>query len=99
MIDGAKDCHSSFVSRMTDPIGDILRSAKTIAVVGLSSKRFRPSYGVSQYLQASGDKIIPVNPHEAEVLSERAYPDLESIPKEPRLISSISSGDRKRYPK
>lgn len=66
---------------MTDPIGDILRSAKTIAVVGLSSKRFRPSYGVSQYLQASGYKIIPVNPHEAEVLSERAYPDLESIPK------------------
>ena len=70
---------------MTDPIGDILRSAKTIAVVGLSSKRFRPSYGVSQYLQASGYKIIPVNPHEAEVLSERAYPDLESIPKGTRI--------------
>jgi predicted CoA-binding protein len=70
---------------MTDPVGDILRSSKTIAVVGLSSKRFRPSYGVSQYMQAAGYKIIPVNPHETEVLGERAYPDLESIPKGTRI--------------
>src|SRR5450759_452919 len=59
---------------------DILRSAKTIAVVGLSSKRTRPSYGVSEYMQRAGYRIIPVNPAETEVLGEKAYPDLESIP-------------------
>ena len=62
------------------PIADLLHSAHTIAVVGLSSKRFRPSYGVSEYLQRNGYKIIPVNPLESEVLGERAYPDLESVP-------------------
>lgn len=59
---------------------DILRSAKTIAVVGLSSKRVRPSYGVSEYMQRAGYRIIPVNPAETEVLGEKAYPDLDSIP-------------------
>lgn len=65
---------------MGDSIGEILSSAKTIAVVGLSSKCFRASYGVSQYMQAAGYRIIPVNPHETEVLGEKAYPTLESIP-------------------
>jgi hypothetical protein len=65
---------------MGDSIGEILSSAKTIAVVGLSSKCFRASCGVSQYMQAAGYRIIPVNPHETEVLGERAYPSLESIP-------------------
>jgi hypothetical protein len=65
---------------MEDSIGEILSSAKTIAVVGLSSKCFRASYGVSQYMQAAGYRIIPVNPHETEVLGEKAYPTLESIP-------------------
>ncbi len=59
---------------------DILRSVKTIAVVGLSSKRMRPSYGVSEYMQRAGYRIIPVNPAETEVLGEKAYPDLDSIP-------------------
>ncbi len=58
---------------------DILRSVKTIAVVGLSSKRMRPSYGVSEYMQRAGYRIIPVNPAETEVLGEKAYPDLDSI--------------------
>jgi predicted CoA-binding protein len=65
---------------MEDSIGEILSSAKTIAVVGLSSKCFRASYGVSQYMQAAGYRIIPVNPHETEVLGEKAYPTLKSIP-------------------
>jgi predicted CoA-binding protein len=65
---------------MEDSIDEILSSARTIVVVGLSSKRFRASYGVSQYLQAAGYRIIPVNPHETEVLGERAYATLESIP-------------------
>lgn len=61
-------------------IADILRSARTIAVVGVSSKRFRPSYGVTEYMQRAGYRIIPVNPQETEVLGERSYPDLDSIP-------------------
>src|SRR5436190_18708386 len=61
-------------------ISDILRSARTIAVVGLSGKRFRPSYGVTEYMQRAGYRIIPVNPMESEVLGERSYPDLDSVP-------------------
>ena len=61
-------------------ITDILRSAHTIAVVGLSGKRFRPSFGVAEYLQRAGYRIIPVNPRETEVLGEKAYPDLDSVP-------------------
>jgi uncharacterized protein len=61
-------------------IPEILRSARTIAVVGLSSKRFRPSYGVAEYLQRAGYRIIPVNPAETEVLGEKSYPDLDSVP-------------------
>jgi predicted CoA-binding protein len=61
-------------------ISEILHTCHTIAVVGLSSKRFRPSYGVAEYLKRAGYRIIPVNPHETEVLGERCYPDLDSIP-------------------
>ena len=59
---------------------EILHSARTIAVVGLSGKRYRPSHGVAEYLQRSGYRIIPVNPEESEVLGEKCYPDLDSIP-------------------
>jgi hypothetical protein len=61
-------------------IAEMLRSARTIAVVGVSSKRFRPSYGVTEYMQRAGYRIIPVNPQETEVLGEKSYPDLDSIP-------------------
>ncbi len=61
-------------------ISAILRSCRTIAVVGLSGRRFRPSYGVAEYMQKAGYRIIPVNPLEAEILGEKCYPDLESIP-------------------
>jgi len=59
---------------------EILHSARTIAVIGLSHKRYRPSYGVAEYLQKAGYRIIPVNPLEAEVLGEKCYPDLDSVP-------------------
>ncbi|HUK18355.1 MAG TPA: CoA-binding protein [Bryobacteraceae bacterium] len=62
------------------PLAEILSSARTIAVVGLSGKRYRPSYGVAEYLQRAGYRIIPVNPHESEVLGEKSYPDLDSVP-------------------
>lgn len=61
-------------------IAEVLHSARTIAVVGLSSKRYRPSYGVAEYLKRAGYRIVPVNPLETEVLGERAYPDLDSVP-------------------
>lgn len=62
-----------------DAVGDLLRASKTIAVVGLSSNKFRPSYGVAQYMQAVGYRIIPVNPNNEEVLGEKSYNRLEDI--------------------
>ena len=58
----------------------LLGEAHTIAVVGLSSKPGRPSYEVASYLQEHGYRIVPVNPNEAEVLGERAYPSLPEVP-------------------
>ena len=58
----------------------LLGEARTIAVVGLSSKPSRPSFGVAAYLQQHGYRIIPVNPWATEVLGEPAYPSLLDIP-------------------
>ena len=63
-----------------DAVSQILRGAKTIAVVGLSSNPMRPSHGVAEYLKAAGYRIIPVNPNETEVLGEKAYARLEDVP-------------------
>lgn len=60
-------------------IQELLRSSRVIAVVGLSSKKFRPSYGVAEYMQHEGYRILPVNPHEKEVLGEKSYARLEDI--------------------
>ena len=59
---------------------EVLQRSHTIAVVGLSGKCFRPSYGVAEYMQRAGYRIIPVNPQEREVLGEKSYPDLDSVP-------------------
>ena len=59
---------------------NLLRNSKTIAVVGLSGRRSRPSYGVSEYMQSNGYRIIPVNPNEAEILGEKVYASLEEVP-------------------
>jgi predicted CoA-binding protein len=61
-------------------IAEVLRNSKTIAVVGLSSNRLRASYGVSEYMQSAGYKIVPVNPQETEVLGEPCYPTLDQVP-------------------
>jgi predicted CoA-binding protein len=58
----------------------LLGKARTIAVVGLSSKPDRPSLDVAAYLQDRGFRIVPVNPRETEVLGEVAYPSLRAIP-------------------
>jgi predicted CoA-binding protein len=64
----------------------LLADARTVAVVGLSSKPWRDSYRVASYLQAAGYRIIPVNPKETEVLGERAYPVLTAVPEPVDLV-------------
>lgn len=61
-------------------IARLLRDCRTIAVVGLSSNPARPSYRVARYMQQQGKVVIPVNPHEADVLGEPAYPSLSAVP-------------------
>jgi uncharacterized protein len=64
-----------------DPeLRSILGEARTIAIVGLSSNPLRESFGIANYLQDKGYRIIPVNPNETEVLGERAYPSLLDVP-------------------
>ena len=58
----------------------ILKDNHTIAVVGLSADWYRPSYFAAKYMQEHGFRIIPVNPKYTEILGERCYPDLKSIP-------------------
>ena len=65
---------------MAESIQTILETCKTLAVVGLSSKHSRPSYGVSSYMQSHGYRIIPVNPNEDSVLGEKSYPALDDVP-------------------
>ncbi|HUK25611.1 MAG TPA: CoA-binding protein [Terriglobales bacterium] len=67
-------------SPQADPIYDLLKRSKTIAVVGLSDSPLRPSYGVSAYMQAHGYRIIPVNPNIKESLGEKAYASLPEVP-------------------
>lgn len=64
----------------------ILASAKTIAVVGLSAKPYRASYGVTETLLLSGYRIFPVNPNEVEVLGEKCYARLEDIPEKIDIV-------------
>lgn len=61
-------------------IPEILKTSRTIAVVGLSSNPARPSNGVSEYMKRAGYRIIPVNPNETEVLGEKSYARLEDVP-------------------
>ena len=69
-----------------DPILDILKNYKTIAVVGLSSDAARPSHDVAEYLQSAGYRIIPVNPNEREVLGENSYARLEDVPEKIEIV-------------
>jgi len=69
-----------------DLIDEMLRDSKTIAVVGLSDNPARDSHRVSSYLQSQGYRIIPVNPTIEEVLKEKSYPDLMSVPEPIDLV-------------
>lgn len=67
-------------------IPEILRSSRTIAVVGLSSNPMRASNGVAAYLQRAGYRVIPVNPNESEVLGEKCYARLEDVPEKIDMV-------------
>jgi len=70
-----------------DTILELLKNYKTIAVVGLSSNPMRPSFGVTEYMQSAGYRIIPVNPNETEVLGERSYARLEDVPEKIDIVN------------
>jgi len=63
-------------------IKEVLRSSKTIAVIGISPKEDRPSYGVASYLKSKGYRIIPVRPDGDKILGEKVYHSLTEIPRE-----------------
>jgi uncharacterized protein len=69
-----------------DPILEILKNYRNIAVVGLSSNRARPSHGVAQYIKSAGYRVIPVNPNEKEVLGEKSYARLEDVPEKIEIV-------------
>jgi predicted CoA-binding protein len=69
-----------------DPIADILRRYKSIAVVGLSSNPARASNSVARYMKDAGYRIIPVNPNEKEVLGEKCYPRVEEVPEKIDIV-------------
>jgi len=71
----------------TDPVTDLLKHAKTIAVVGLSANPLRPSYGVSAYMQSQGYRIIPVNPQITSSLGETAYDSLLEVPEKIDIVN------------
>ncbi len=77
-----------------DPVFDLLTKYKTIAVVGLSSNPARPSYGVTEYMQAAGYQIIPVNPNETDVLGEPSYASLEEVPQKIEIVDIFRCPDQ-----
>ncbi len=66
--------------RDIEQIREILKSAKTIAVVGMTASSFRPSYYVPKYLRDKGYEIYPVNPRLSEIDDLKCYPNLMSVP-------------------
>ena len=63
-----------------------LKENHTIAIVGLSADWYRPSYFAAKYMQEHGFRIIPVNPKYTEILGEKCYPDLKSIPEKVDMV-------------
>ena len=76
-----------------DPISEILKHARNIAVVGLSSSPLRPSHGVAAYMQTQGYHIIPVNPNIEEALGQQAYPSLMKVPEKIDIVDIFRRSD------
>jgi uncharacterized protein len=70
-----------------DPIAELLKKSRTIAVVGLSNNPLRASHGVSAYMQSHGYRIIPVNPNITGALGEKAWPRLLDVPEKIDIVN------------
>lgn len=77
----------------SDPITELLKRARTIAVVGLSNSPLRPSHGVSAYMQTQGYRIIPVNPQIDEALGEKSYASLLEVPEKIDIVNIFRRPD------
>ncbi|MCY3768417.1 MAG: CoA-binding protein [Gammaproteobacteria bacterium] len=77
----------------TNKIREILLNSKTVAMVGLSAKWHRPSYFAAKYLLDKGYRVIPVNPNYDEILGQRCYPDLASIPEPVDVVDLFQRAD------
>ncbi|MGH7620604.1 MAG: CoA-binding protein [Gemmatimonadaceae bacterium] len=77
---------TSYVQPTDDELRAILTSARTIAMVGASSKRERPSFGVMKILMGAGFRVIPVTPKETSILGQKAYPSLAEIPEKVDIV-------------
>jgi predicted CoA-binding protein len=82
-----------FANPSADEISSLLREVHSIAVVGLSPNPARPSYRVAQGMQGFGYRIMPVRPMVAEVLGEKAFPDLESLPELPDIVDVFRASE------
>jgi len=83
----------TFSNPSTDQIRSILNQVHTVAVLGLSPNVSRPSYNVAKALRGFGYRIIPVRPMVDEVLGEKAYPDLESLPELPDIVDVFRASE------
>jgi predicted CoA-binding protein len=83
------------LGRYQDPltIQRVIHSARTIAIVGLSSNALRPSNFVGFYLKRHGYRIIPVNPRESEILGEESYPSLSDVPDRVDVVNVFRAPD------
>ena len=76
-----------------DVIKELIDNSKVIAIVGLSDKPERPSFGVASYLKEQGYRIVPVNPTRDEIIGEKSYPDLKSIPGDIDIVDIFRRSD------
>ncbi len=77
----------------SERVTELLKTAKTIAVVGLTDSPLRPSYGVSHYMQSQGYRIIPVNPNISEWMGEKAYASLLDVPGKIDIVNIFRRAD------
>ncbi|HVT39402.1 MAG TPA: CoA-binding protein [Gemmatimonadaceae bacterium] len=83
----------SFSNPPAGVLRKLLTDARTIAVVGASSKPHRASHGIFQKLLSAGYRVIPVNPYESEVLGQQAYPSLETVPGKVDIVDVFRRAD------
>ncbi|MDP2761228.1 MAG: CoA-binding protein [Sideroxyarcus sp.] len=83
----------TFTNPAPEEICKLLRESHVVAVIGLSPNPSRPSFHVAMALQQFGHRIIPVRPLVTEVLGEKAYPDLESLPEVPDIVDVFRAAE------